>query len=394
MFTLVNMEAGAVEAAEEGELGVRGATTELGEAGAATEEMQGRLQGADPKVTEQIKQEIENINNAATTKVINGIPSGEGITQTNVEEFGEAANKLLDDAGGEESKVMGKAEAKADGLSESTKQIEKPLRSIFQYMSDGFDKLVKSMKGDKVAGELDALGDKLTESVKTKDPTKIKEAIGELDNYVSENLRDVDDKIKEETEGKSSVDNFTRIKPYLKVLGLAAILSLLTIFFMKDTGCWKFSDGVKSVKINDFDFKNNTQYCSCSDSDNFSTPQPLSSWCPPGVTKGSPTYVTCPPYNYPACTIKDNSSGIYYGYYVSSPMGVLNTTLNQAGRVFRGVTSGFSNMIANIILIITVLLVLFLVAKGATAEENGNTYYVIAGAVGAIGGYVYYIYKS
>ena len=342
----------------------------------------------------KITEEAAKVNNEATTGVLQQLPSGREVTEANVEEFDNAASGLADEAKGNESNVMKNAQTKVNDLSESTKNIENSLRSLFQYLSDGFDNLVKSTKGDKVAADLESLNNNLTEAVETGDPEQIEEETAKLDSFAKENLGEVDDKIKEETEGKGSVDIFTRIKPYLKVLGLAAILALLTIMFIKDTGCWKFSDGVKSRKITDFDFKNNKQYCSCSDSNDFATPQPLSSWCPPGVTKGSPTYVTCPPYNYPACTVKESSDGIYYGYYVSSPMGVLNTTLNQAGRAFRTVTGGVSNMFANIVLIITVLLVLFLIAKGATAEENGTTYYIIAAAVCAVGGFVYYRYKS
>lgn len=367
----------------------------LSQAEELTKNAQGEIASApNNAVVEEIEERTEKAQNIVSQQVLEKLPSGKDVAVDDVKNFSDTSRELADEVGGAEEEVIRKAQGKVDSLSNDTKKIEKSMRSMFQYMSDSFDSMIKSVKGDKATDELNSLNNNLTEAIKTGDPEKIREATANLDSYVSENLTDVDDKIKENTEGKGSVDMFTRIKPYLKVLGLAAILALTTIMFMKDTGCWKFSNGVKSLKINDFDFKNNKQYCACSDSDNFSTPQPLSSWCPPGVKKGSPTYVTCEPYNYPACTVQESSDGLYYGYYVSSPMGVFNTALNQAGRAFRGVTYGFSNMIANIILIITVLLVLFMVAKGATAEEDGNTYYIIAAAIGAIGGGVYYKFKS
>ena len=218
----------------------------LEDAEAATVNAQGEIESApNEQVVEQIKKKNEQVQNIVAQKVLGRLPSGENITVDNVEKISDASTALADEVEGAEENVIGKAQEKVDSLSTDTKKIEKSMRSMFQYMSDSFDSMIKSVKGDKATDELNSLNNNLTEAIKTGDPEKIREATANLDSYVSENLTDVDNIIKENTEGKGSVDMFTRIKPYLKVLGLAAILSLMTIMFMKDTGCWKFSNGVK-----------------------------------------------------------------------------------------------------------------------------------------------------
>ena len=140
---------------------------------------------------------------------------------------------------------------------------------------------------------------------------------------------------------------------------------------MKEYGCWKWSGGAKSQKLNDFDFSkgNNKMYCSCSDTDNFDTPQPLTSWCPIEPGKGDPTYVTCPPYKYPACTIKSGLGGIYYSYYIASPLGVFNSLVNQTSKIIKKGGEGLIEIVKWIVVVICVFISLYFTYEGIVNEE-------------------------
>ena len=268
------------------------------------------------------------------------------------------------------------------------------LRGQLNAVAKHFRNSIERIKGKETVKEYDIKQNNYKNAVENGSEIEIKQAKLESDEFAEKNLKEVDEEIATKTKSKGTKSKqLSKILPILKLIGIAGIIGLLAIIFHEDDGCWKIVGGVKQVKINDFDFSgDNKKYCSCSDNNNFSTPEPLSSWCPDNVSRPEPTYVTCPPYQNLACTkdqFKDDS--IYYSYYITSPLGVLNTVINTGTKLAKDVFSGVKNVAKYVIPFLSLLTILWLILKQVDKKFNYMylIIYLIIFLIG-IGGYLFF----
>lgn len=334
-------------------------------------------EGVSELTPEELKERQAENNKAqvnAAARIVQSIKLPEGVDPPTGKEF----NKLQDTSTelGNSVEVTGdilpKLDESAGKMDEETaNRLNLSMRPFFETMASKIESLIKDSSGEEKLTEFKNLESKLTEAVEKRDPKAYEEATKNLDSFIDESLGESKTALEEKTEGKGNLKNFSRIASFLKLLGIIGLLGLLTALFKMDNGCWKWNGGAKSQKINDFDFSKNgnKKFCACSDTSDFETPQPLSSWCPGGVSKGTPNYVTCPPYQYPVCTIKTDSSGIYYSYYLTSPLGVFNSLVNQTGKIIKAGGKGLLVIVKFAIVIICIFISLYFIYKGIVDKK-------------------------
>ena len=310
----------------------------------------------------------------ATGEIVQSIELPEGVDPPSIGDL----NKLQDtsrelaDSVDNPGDILSKLEESAGNIDEDAgNRLNSSMRPFLETMNFKIEDLIKENSGEAKFSQFKDLRDKVTDAVENKDSSAYEKATANLDSFIEEELGDSKTALEEKTEGRGNLKNFSRLASFLKLLGIIGLLGLLTALFMMDNGCWKWTDGAKTQKINDFNFSKdgNKKFCACSDTSNFDTPQPLSSWCPSGVTKGTPTYVTCPPYQYPACTVKTDPSGIYYSYYIASPLGVFNSMVNQTSKVIKKSGQGLLVFVRWAIVIVCVFISLYFTYLGFTEEE-------------------------
>lgn len=344
--------------------------------------------------TPEQRQQIQETNDAAqataTSKVLDNV-NLDGTTPPTVDQLKQAqatSRTLADNSATEGDILTGLDDAVNEIPDDAQASLDGTMRPFFEAMSSKIDDLIKRASGSAKFNEYKRLQGKVTEAVESKDPDAYNAATKELDSFIEDSLKESKTSLSEKTEGRGNLKNFSRIISLLKLLGIIGLLGLLTVLFKMNDGCWKWQDGAKSLKITDFDFSDgdNKKFCSCSNTNDFETPQPLS-WCPSDVNKGSPTYVVCPPYNYPACTVKTDSSGIYYSYYITSPLGVFNSMVNQTSKVIKNAGSGIMNIVKWAVVVICVIATLYFGFSTFDTEEVGNRmYYGVATLLFAGGG--------
>lgn len=346
-----------------------------------------------PEEQEARQAENDKAQAKATGEIVQSLDLPDGAEPPSSEDL----NKLQDtsrdlaESVDKPGEILPKLEESAGNIDEDAgNRLDSSLRPFLETMASKIESLIKDSSGEAKLTEFKSLQSKVTEAVENKDPAAYEEATADLDSFIEESLGDSKTALEETTEGKGNLKNFSRIASFLKLLGIIGLLGLLTALFMMDNGCWKWTDGAKSQKINDFNFSKdgNKKFCTCSNTSNFDTPQPLSSWCPSGITKGTPTYVTCPPYQYPACTVKKDLSGIYYSYYIASPLGVFNSLVNQTTKIIKKAGGGLMIFIRWGVLIIGMLMVLYLLFNGVI-DENVS-YYIMAAIIAALSGVGFY----
>ena len=344
---------------------------------------------------EQKAREVENdkMQAKSTGEIVQSLDLPSGVEPP----YSEDLNKLQDTSRGlaesvdKPGEILPKLEESAGNIDEDVgNRLDSSLRPFLETMASKIESLIKDSSGEAKLTEFKSLQGKVTEAVENKDPAAYEEATADLDSFIEESLGDSKISLEEKTKGKGNLKNFSRIVSFLKLVGIIGLLGLLTALFMMDNGCWKWTGGAKSQKLNDFDFSkdDNKKFCACSNTRNFETPKPLSSWCPSGVSKGTPTYVTCPPYQYPACTVATDSSGVYYSYYIASPLGVFNSLVNQTAKIIKKTGTGLMNFIRWGVLIVGMLMVLYLLFNGVI-DENVS-YYIMAAIIAALSGAGFY----
>lgn len=333
--------------------------------------------GVDELTPEQEKDrqtENDKAQAQATGEIVQSLKLPEGVDPPSSEDL----NKLQDtsrnlaESVDKPGDILPKLEESAGNIDEDAgNRLNSSMRPFLETMNSKIENLIKENSGPAKFSQFKDLRDKVTDAVENKDPAAYEEATANLDSFIEEELGDSKTALEEKTEGRGNLKNFSRIASFLKLLGIMGLLGLLTALFKMDNGCWKWTGGAKIQKINDFDFSKdgNKKFCACSDTSNFDTPQPLSSWCPSGIAKGTPTYITCPPYQYPACTIKTDPSGIYYSYYIASPLSVFNTLVNQTSKVIKNSGSGLLNLVKWVVVIICIFISLYFIYLGFTKEE-------------------------
>ena len=286
------------------------------------------VQAAESALTVEIEAQIKRGSSKPDTKA----PTAE-----NLQELNSAAEKLTEGADST-GRLVDNLDATASSFDpQASASIEAAMRPIFDSISSSFADLVERVAGKGASEALSDAQSEVTEAIKERNPTKLDEKLADLDRVVEEKLSEVDKQMKEKSNGEADASTFAKIKAFLEVAGFIGLLAFLGAMFFMDNGCWKYQGGAKVQKLTFFDFSkdNNQNYCSCSDNSVLETPTPLSDWCPAGKNQGDPTWVTCPPYKEPGCTVSaDNPKGIFYSYYVASPVGVFNTIVNQAGKTF------------------------------------------------------------
>lgn len=346
-----------------------------------------------PEEQEARQAENDKAQAKATGEIVQSLNLPDGAEPPSSEDL----NKLQDtsrdlaESVDKPGEILPKLEESAGNIDEDAgNRLDSSLRPFLETMASKIESLIKDSSGEAKLTEFKSLQSKVTEAVENKDPAAYEEATANLDSFIEESLGDSKTALEETTEGKGNLKNFSRIASFLKLLGIIGLLGLLTALFMMDNGCWKWTGGAKSQKLNDFDFSkdDNKKFCACSNTSNFETPKPLSSWCPSGVSKGSPTYVTCPPYQYPACTITKDPSDIYYSYYIASPLGVFNSLVNQTTKIIKKAGGGLMNFIRWGVLIAGMLMVLYLLFNGVI-DENVS-YYIMAAIIAALSGVGFY----
>ena len=356
-------------------------------------------EGADELTPEEQKQrQVENdeAQARATKEIVKSLKLPNGVDPPSSEDL----NKLQETSGNlaksvdKPGKILPKLEESAGNIDEDAgNRLNSSMRPFLETMSSKIDSLIKNSAGADKFSQFKNLQAKVTEAVENKDPAAYEEATANLDSFIEESLGDSKTALEETTEGKGNLKNFSRIASFLKLLGIIGLLGLLTALFMMDNGCWKWTDGAKTQKLNDFNFSksDNKKFCACSDTSNFDTPQPLSSWCPSGVTKGTPTYVTCPPYQYPACTIKTDPSGIYYSYYIASPLGVFNSLVNQTSKIIKNAGQGLGLLVLVkwAVVIICIFISLYFTYLGFTKKEFIYAVGVLVMAGAASAGWIF-----
>lgn len=155
----------------------------------------------------------------------------------------------------------------------------------------------------------------------------------------------------------------------LKAVGFIGFMTVITSLIFSDTGCWAWVDGSKSSKLDIFDFNKNKEYCACSSSNPLVTPEPLDSWCPKNVPEGTPTYVTCAPWNKPVCTVDKNGKGLYYSYYQQSVSGLLNDLIKNGGKLLGGIGEIPSKIAQWILVTGCIFISLYFTYEGVTNKE-------------------------
>ena len=330
----------------------------------------------------------------ATGEIVQSIELPEGVDPPSIGDL----NKLQDtsrelaDSVDNPGDILSKLEESAGNIDEDAgNRLNSSMRPFLETMNFKIEDLIKENSGEAKFSQFKDLRDKVTDAVENKDPAAYEEATANLDSFIEEELGDSKTALEEKTEGRGNLKNFSRLASFLKLLGIIGLLGLLTALFMMDNGCWKWTNGAKTQKINDFDFSKdgNKKFCACSDTSNFVTPQPLSSWCPSGVTKGTPTYVTCSPYQYPACTVKNDASGIYYSYYIASPLGVFNSMVNQTSKVIKKSGQGLLVFVRWAVVIVCVFISLYFTYLGFTEEEWIYAIGVLVMAGAATAGWIF-----
>jgi hypothetical protein len=327
-----------------------------------------------PEEQEAKIKENDRIQAESTGQILDSLKLPDGVEPPSSADLGKLQEKSrsLAESVDKPGEILPRLEDSAGSIDEDTgNRLNSSLRPFLESMSSKIDSLIKDSAGKDKFSQFKKLQSKVTEAVENKNPDAYEEASKNLDSFIEDSLKETKTALEEKTEGKGNLKNFSRIASFLKLLGIIGLLGLLTALFMMDNGCWKWLGGAKSQKLNDFDFSkgNNKMYCSCSDTNNFDTPQPLTSWCPIGSGKGDPTYVTCPPYKYPACTIKTDPGGIYYSYYVASPLGVFNSLVNQTTKIIKKGGEGLIKIVKWIVVVICVFISLYFTYEGIVNEE-------------------------
>lgn len=354
-------------------------------------------QGVDELTPEQEKArqaENDKAQAQATGEIVQSLNLPEGVDPPSSEDLNQLQDTSRDlaESVDKPGDILPKLEESAGNIDEDAgNRLNSSMRPFMETMNSKIEDLIKENSGEAKFSQFKDLRDKVTEAVENKDPAAYEEATANLDSFIEEELGDSKTALEEKTEGRGNLKNFSRLAPFLKLLGIIGLLGLLTALFMMDNGCWKWTGGAKTQKINDFDFSKdgNKKFCACSDTSNFDTPQPLSSWCPSGVTKGTPTYVTCPPYQYPACTVKTDPSGIYYSYYIASPLGVFNSLVNQTTKIIKKGGQGLLVFVRWAVVIVCVFISLYFTYLGFTEEQWIYAVGVLVMSVAATAGWVF-----
>ena len=349
------------------------------------------------ELTSEEEQQVQAKNYKAQVKYTGQIlksSKSKGVNSPTDEQIDQLqyTSKNLSESVSKPGEILPKLEESASTIDEDAANLlNSSMRPFFEVMNSKIDYLIEKNSGKSKFSQFKALQYKVTKAVENKDPAAYEEATTNLDSFIEQELSESKTALEEKTEGRGNLIFFSRIESFLKLLGIAGILGLITTIFMMDNGCWEWTDGAKTKKINDFDFNtdNNKRFCACSDNNNFDTPQPLSSWCPSGITKGSPTYVTCPPYQYPACTINTDPSGIYYSYYTASPLGVFNSLVNQTSKVIKDTGQNILIYVKWAVVIICILIILYLIIVGLVEEDWLYAVGVLIMAVAATAGWIF-----
>ena len=173
---------------------------------------------------------------------------------------------------------------------------------------------------------------------------------------------------------KNAAPNLTtkllaKLPVILPAVGFIGFMTVASILIFSDTGCWAWVDGSKSSKLDIFDFNKNKEYCACSSSNPLVTPEPLDSWCPKNVPEGTPTYVTCAPWNKPVCTVDKNGKGLYYSYYQQSVSGLLNDLIKNGGKLLGGISEIPSKIAQWILVTGCIFISLYFTYEGVTNKE-------------------------
>ena len=269
-----------------------------------------------------------------------------------------------------------------------TSDIEKPVKTMDGLMTKLRDVGEKDMPaeiktklnklGDDFKNEFDAAGD--DDAARDRIIQKHNEA---LDQFIKDNNL---------SRAAATSARFTRYQIIGGLLGLSvvgALIFALGFVFSRNNGCWQYKNGVKSERIDRFDFTDNKQFCACGPDNPYVTNLDSCPPIPADTISGQPGYITCPNWNYPKCTVIDENGnlnkgdGLYYSYYSSSPLGEINNLIDEVEKLTSGGGGRILQITRWIIFVVAILMSMFLVYKGVSLESI--PYYVASGVI-LIGG--------
>lgn len=214
------------------------------------------------------------------------------------------------------------------------------------------------------------------------------------------------------SDGAKTIENATKSNPgdtrgrYFKSLlclakigTIFAMMIFIVHWFSQDTGCWEYQGGAKTRKLNlGFPFNStNAGYCTCSANSAMSTAEPVETWCSSAmeaagksqIESGDEWYVTCPPYKETACNVSPtNPDGIFYSYYISSPIGIWNSACNQLSKAGKGAGNSILTIVKYGIIIICIFISLFFVYKSITEKQLLYLIGILPTAGVGVGGYL------
>ena len=316
------------------------------------------------------------------------------LTPEDLEAVDDAATDLANEAGNEPDSIL-QQDTPPSMEGDSGDNANARLRPFMEWATDRYSQFVESrLPSDKLA-EYKKLQNDMEEAAKDKSSDNFKTAREAMEKFIDDNFGDIKDAMRERSDNPPDPKKWEVAKAFLKLLGIFGVLGGLAWFFSKNNGCWKVEGGAMSEKINVFDFSKKPQYCACGPNSatvtNLDECEKVYKRDPP-----EPGYVTCPDWSYPACTVMDgdgnlNADGIYYLYYVTSPIGEWNNIVNQGGKLTKKAGEGLLKIVQWGILIGSLLMAMFLAYQGVQKKSGAISYYVMAGVLLLVGilGYWY-----
>lgn len=264
------------------------------------------------------------------------------------------------------------------------------LRPFLELAANRYGDFVKSRLSKSKLAEYNKLQTALQDAVNDKNPDAFEKARAAMDKFIDNNFDDIKGDMRRRMDEPPDPKKWEVMKTILKLAGLAGILGGIAWFFSKNDGCWMWEGGAKSRKLEWADWSTTPYLCACSGDDVLiSKGEP----CPsPAPSPDKPNY---PPCNGEAdCTVKDgskiNDDGIFYSYYVTSPLGEWNNIVNQSNKLGKNVGEGLLTIAKWGILIGSLLMAIFLAYQGVQKKSGAISYYLMAGVLLLIGSLGYW----
>jgi len=267
------------------------------------------------------------------------------------------------------------------------------LRPFLELAARRYGDFVESRLPKSKLAEYRKLQNAMKDAVDKKNSGDFDTARAAMDKFIDDNFDDIKNDMRRKMDEPPDPKKWEVMKVILEIAKLAGIIGALAWFFSKNDGCWMWEGGAKSRKLEWADFSKKPDLCACSADDNLVS---KGKKCPkPTPKKGKPNYPPCPPNEELGCTVRDgskiNEDGIFYSYYVTSPLGEWNNVVNQSHKLSKGAGEGLLTIARWSILIGSLLAAMFLAYQGVQKKSGAISYYIMSGILLLVGilGYWY-----